>query len=395
MFSSFIFLQYLHVSLWIYTILAIGSFYFLFNQKKQVYFFTGFFIGIFWFYWISFSFIYYGFSYALPLGILAIGTIYAFIFLIPALVFKHPFLRMALLVLIVEFIHPFEFNWLEFRLLLLDTPFRVDYIGLILFVIMVYTLTCKRFYKLFFILIFVINIDYSSNETHLLPFDIELVQTNIPQNEKWENKNKTKFINENLSKINKAILQKKQVIIFPESAFALYLNQEPVLVDILKQLSNSITIIAGALTYENHKFYNSTYVFFNEKMEIFHKVKLVPFGEKVPFPKFIRDIINNLLYDGAQDFSTAKKPQDYFIKDVKIRNAICFEASVGELFYDNPKFMIAISNNAWFTPSSEPMLQHLLLKLFASLHNTSIYHSVNGSKSEIITPRVNFFTLTK
>lgn len=40
-----------------------------------------------------------------------------------------------------------------------------------------------------------------------------------------------------------------------------------------------------------------------------------------------------------------------------------------------------------FTPSIQPMLQHLIIKYYATKSNTTIYHSANGSKSEIIAPK--------
>ena len=48
--------------------------------------------------------------------------------------------------------------------------------------------------------------------------------------------------------------------------------------------------------------------------------------------------------------------------------------------------MIAISNNAWFTPSIEPTLQHLLLKFYSRTYNVTIFHVVNGSPNRIYRP---------
>lgn len=48
--------------------------------------------------------------------------------------------------------------------------------------------------------------------------------------------------------------------------------------------------------------------------------------------------------------------------------------------------MIAISNNAWFEPSIEQTLQHLLLRYYAAKYQTVIYHAANGGISGIILP---------
>ena len=48
--------------------------------------------------------------------------------------------------------------------------------------------------------------------------------------------------------------------------------------------------------------------------------------------------------------------------------------------------MIMISNNAWFTPSIEPTLQHLLLKYYSKKYGVTIFHVVNGSENRIYRP---------
>ncbi len=371
--------------------MPIIGFYILFKEKSPVWFFSGFFVGLFWFYWIGFSFIYYGFAYLFPVACLFIALGYGFIFLLPSLVVKNTWIRAFLLVAFVSFLPPFGFNWLDFRLLLLNTPFGLDYISLFAFIFFVLCLSTLKGYKKLFAVVFLLfslntKVDLAKNQ---LPFSISLINSQIPQEDKWKKELTSQFVRENIQKINQAIKEKKEIIIFPESAFTLFLNRIPKLMDMLEKKSQKITIITGALTYENKKFYNSTYVFADGKTSIFHKVILVPFGEEIPMPNFLKKWINEIFYEGAEDFSTAKNPQDYQIKGINIRNAICFEATTSLLYKNKPKFMIAMSNNAWFTPSFEPLIQHLLLLLNANLNHTTIYHSVNGSKSEIIYPKQN------
>ena len=356
----------------------------LFSQDGRGFFWTGFGVGICWFYWISFSFIHYGFAYLLPIGILGIACIYGFLFFAATLLHHNPWIKALSLVLLTQ-LHPFGFNWLDLRLLLVQTPFAVDYIALCTFIIAsLCFLTCKGRTKLFVLPFLLLSLDGTRDSTAELPFEIALTQTSIHQSEKWLPHLRNNHIKNNIQYIQEAAAQKKRLIVLPESAFPLYLNQSPVIMSLLKELSYDIAIITGALTLEDKKFYNSTYLFDKGNVTILHKVILVPFGEEVPLPKFMKHWINAIFYGGAEDFSVASSPQDFIIDHLLIRNAICFEATRPELFANNPTFMIATSNNAWFTPSSEPILQKQLLILQASLHHTTIYHSVNGSKSEII-----------
>ena len=99
-------------------------------------------------------------------------------------------------------------------------------------------------------------------------------------------------------------------------------------------------------------------------------------------------IINNIFYEGASDYSKALAPTDFIIKGEKFRNAICYEATTDKIFenLNDTKYMIAISNNAWFIPSIEPTLQDLLLKYYSKKYGVMIFHMVNGSPNKIYRP---------
>jgi len=114
---------------------------------------------------------------------------------------------------------------------------------------------------------------------------------------------------------------------------------------------------------------------------------LVPFGEYVPLPKFILGWVNETFFDGASDFVTASKPTDFVINSITFRNAICYEATSKEIYEDNPRYIIATSNNGWFYPSIEPTLQKLLMRYYATKSHSVIYHSANQGGSGIITGR--------
>ncbi|ECR3433912.1 apolipoprotein N-acyltransferase [Campylobacter fetus] len=385
--SNFIFLSLLELKIFIYIgmISAVIGLYFILKSTKQVWFWSGFFIGMFWFYWISFSLFYYGFWYIIPLGIVGISTIYAFLFLVSGY-FSNLILR-SIMLMALGYFYPFDFNWFNLELIFVDTIFKPQIwtLGAVLVAIIFYIkFGLKAGFPILIILLF-LNLN-SKTSPNLLPFNVELVHTNVPQSKKWERSLRSKFIDENLLLIDKAIEKNASLIVFPESAFPLFLDHQPELLDILKQKSNNIAIVAGALGYENNMSYNAAYVLQNGNVQRLDKVVLVPFGEEIPLPEFFKNLINNIFFEGKKDFERATSVSDYEILGVKIRSAICYEASRDELYENSPKFMIAITNNGWFVPSTEPKLQEKLLKYYSFKHKTTIYHSVNGSKSEIITP---------
>ena len=60
-----------------------GAFRLVFVRKSAafIWLLTGFFVGVFWFYWIAFSLVYYDFAYLIPFEIFGIGVVYGLIFL--------------------------------------------------------------------------------------------------------------------------------------------------------------------------------------------------------------------------------------------------------------------------------------------------------------------------
>lgn len=365
------------------------GFYKLLDAKKQIWFITGFFIGILWFYWITFSLIYFNLAYLIPFELLFIALVYGFLFLCAGF-FNNLHLRILML-FALNFFYPFNFNWLMLDLTLSFGIFKANEISFLLLLFCLFILKrAKKWEKFLLIIPLLMAVNFNNIKPNYLPFEIELVNQDRSQSKIWDNEQIFKDVQDNIQNIQNAIDKNKKLIIFPESSFALFLNKEPFLMQTLQELSKKITIVTGALNYSDEKYYNSTYLFENTKVQIFNKHILVPFGEEIVLPNFIKEFINNLVFK-ADDFSKAESFSDYFIDKIRIRNAICYEVTRKELYKRVPKFIIAISNNAWFNYTIEPMMQKLIMQKFATEFRVTIYHSANGSKSEIITPKSRWF----
>ena len=387
-FSAFIYLAYFNIeSKVLNTILGLVSLYLVLKIDRKSLFSTGFFIGIFWFYWVANSFEYYNLSsisFLVPIGF-ALG--YGLIFLIIGIsTFS---IYRAFILLILSFIHPFGFNWFIPELVFINSYFETSKISfaLILLALIIFIELPKKFKALAIVPLFFVytNLGIYIDNPKL---KISMPQLNINQEAKWIRKNSLSLVENNLLQIDKAINENKDLIILPETVFPLVLNNEEFLLKELINRSFNIDIIAGALYKENNNYYNASYHISKGKVNIAKKVVLVPFGEEIPLPKFITDFINKIFFDGAQDYKKAKEPTDFVVNGVKFRNAICYEATTDEIFQNlnGVKYMIAISNNAWFTPSIEPVLQKLLLQYYARKYNITIFHSVNGSPNFTIRP---------
>ena len=383
-FSAFIYLSYLHVEIKLldslFGLLAIASM--LYMPKRAIFFF-GFFTGLLWFYWIGYSFTYYNHPSFVPFVSLLFGVIYL-IFFAPLSLSNNYFLRAAIL-FGLSFFEPFDFNWMQIEAIFVNSYFGVQkyQLAIILATIATFLHFKHKKYSPALLLLLLLALHIPSQKS-LAPLNIKLVTTHLNQALKWKESMQLSIISDNFKAIEEAIEQNYDVVVLPESAFSLFLNRYPTLLGRLKALSYEIAIVTGALYYENGQNYNVTYIFNEGEYSIAKKMVLVPFGEYIPLPKFLHHFINSYFFDGAEDYAPAKEPTNYTLGGVSFRNAICYEATCGEIYEDRPKYVIAMSNNGWFTPSIEPTLQSLLMRFYAKKYNTVIYHSANIAKSGVI-----------
>ena len=384
LFSAFIYFEQYHLtSKIVNTLFGLGALaLFLYIPKKSI-LVAGFSIGILWFYWIGYSFEYQGVGYMTPIITFSFGLVYL-LFFAPLYFTNKPYIR-AILLFLLSFIEPFDWNWLQIEVIFVDSyigVYKYQLFALLVALSLPSFIPKKLKYTPLLLVLFAINYGYPEQKD--APLKIKLVQTDIKQEEKWRKINLVPTVDMIFQEIQNAINNKYQVIVFPESVFPIFLNRNTLLIEKLLEKSKEISIVAGSLMIENHKDYNVTYVFDNGKYHVAKKLVLVPFGEYIPLPKFAQDYINDTFFSGASDFVTANKPTDFIIQGVKFRNAICYEATCQEIYSGEVSYILASSNNAWFAPSIEPTLQKLLLKYYARKNGVTIYHAANYKGTGII-----------
>ena len=414
--SAFIYLEYWgHTYPFLSSILGIISLYLLMSSQIKTWLFSGFFIGVFWFWWIALSFKHYEMTWAIPIVVIAMGLLYAVIFWLlawgsehvqklrvgwvhPPQTIQHPkhsvgnptlheLIVKALGLLLLSYIHPFGFDWFKPELMFIHS-----YIGIEKwqFALVLAAITLS-IWKKNFLFMGIILLAYQPVSTAIVsvPKNIEIVTTNTSVQDKWNKEKHTEIFTEIFHTIDQAIEKKKTLIILPESLFPIFLNYNHALIDKLQERAKSISIVVGGLYWDGKTPHNSAYIFHKDNLSIANKVLLVPFGESNPLPDFLSDWVNEVFYDGAVDYKADTEVTDYNIDGTTYRNAICFEATSERLYAkgaDNmrPKNMIVLSNNGWFIPSIEPTLQKLLLQYYSKKYGTTIYHSVNMSESYIV-----------
>ena len=384
LFSAFLYLEHFGFTIKLLnTIFGILALAMLLYMPKKAILIAGFFIGLLWFYWIGYSFKYNGVGYMEPIITILFAFVYMLFFGVLALSNSIPI--RALLLFGLSFVEPFDFNWLQIELLFVDS-----YIGIFKYQLAIVLLAIsipsyiKNSYKYASLGLIVLALNFNQTAPKDAPLKIKLISTDIKQEEKWEQESLVPTVKLIYKEIEDAIIDKYDVVIFPESVFPFYMNKSPRIMEELKDFSYEIAVVAGSLLKEQDAHYNVTYMFNQGEYKVAKKLVLVPFGEYIPLPSFAKDFVNNLFFAGASDFKTAKEPTDFIIKGVKFRNAICYEATCQEIYEGDVEFVIASSNNAWFYPSIEPTLQKLLMRFYARKNSATIYHSANWRGTGIV-----------
>nr|WP_267891716.1 apolipoprotein N-acyltransferase [Helicobacter cholecystus] len=370
---------------WLITLLALGSvaIFFLIPSSKKFWF--GFFVGLLWFYWVGFSFFYFGAPILVPVIAVVVAGIYMLLFVV-ALYYPSYIWRGVWLVLL-GYIHPFGFDWL-----LVDSFFAYSYFGVqkydfILIVLgIAFILQTQDRKQIVGIAFLICALDYHSlaQKKEEIPFDYALLGSSFSQDFKWQRQNMQSMTKEQLTQIQTALKEKKKLIILPETAFPFEIEKS-YFWEILNSMSSGNTLIVGSLREGENGIYNSAYIFSNLRVSIADKKILAPFGEKIPLPDFLSSSLRHFFLGNSPKILEGEKFSDINIEGKKVRVLICYEGTSQEAYENAPKYLIVISNNAWFKGSIEPSVQKMLMKYYAKRYNKIILHAINGSRSFVMT----------
>ncbi len=204
------------------------------------------------------------------------------------------------------------------------------------------------------------------------PLQVALVQANIPQELKW----RPEYYRPTLAAYQSATesLLGKDIIIWPESAIPNYYQRARDFLDPLSQqarASHSALITGIPWLREDGKGYYNSIVSLGEGTGVYHKQRLVPFGEYVPLEQWLRGLI--AFFDLPMSAFSAGSPRQDNLRALSYRLApfICYEIVYPDLVAHsarNADLLITISNDSWFGKSIGP-LQHLQMARMRALEN--------------------------
>ena len=212
------------------------------------------------------------------------------------------------------------------------------------------------------------------------PLRVAAVQSNVPQHQKFDPQF-TREIFDRFRRLSEIALRSDpppDLLIWPESSMP-----GPVLTDqetsrFVMDLAASADsdLLLGTIDAENRDVYNAALLVSDggERVQVYRKVHLVPFGEYVPGRNSV-PLLARIVGDQVPgDFIAGR---DYTVfsltnTDVQVAPLVCFEDTIGELVRrfvlpaeNNPgaNLLVDITNDAWFLHSAGSH-QHLVNAIF-------------------------------
>jgi apolipoprotein N-acyltransferase len=200
--------------------------------------------------------------------------------------------------------------------------------------------------------------------------EVALVQANIDQNLKFD----PAYLGESLNLYNglSAPLWQNDIVIWPETAIPLLYQRAGAELAYFDRLAseNNSTLISGILFNEDNNIYNSITAVGNGS-GVYHKQKLVPFGEYVPLENLMEPILQIFALPMSSLSSGPGNQALLQASGFSLAAYICYEVVYPDFVRKQAHeadFLITISNDTWFGASFGP-LQHLQMAAMRALEN--------------------------
>lgn len=205
---------------------------------------------------------------------------------------------------------------------------------------------------------------------------VALVQPNIQQTEKWD-REKDQQIRDTLAVLTEtaARVDDLDLIIWPETALPDFVRASEPSQDLVRRMVGQGTpLLVGSMDADYSKsgrtYYNSSILFGTNGTEVakYDKQHLVPFGEYVPFPKFMNKF-TPIEVDFAGGTESTLIPLQ---NKAPFSILICFEDIVAPLSVkavrNGARWLVNQTNDAWFDPGPQSE-QHLAHAVFRCIEN--------------------------
>lgn len=261
----------------------------------------------------------------------------------------------------------------------------------------------KKFYLFIGLLIYISNL-LVGTVLYFTPDNIDkkttatIIQGNVSTEEKWHD-NGNYSITYYLEKLDEiASKTETDLIVLPESCFPVYLDDDNYIINRIKNIAreNEVIIAFGCIYKGEEGPHNTLYMIDNNgnKVGIYSKRHLVPFGEFLPFENILEkyDFIKDLNLGG---FSYIQGDSSNILEtnNTKFGSLVCFDSIFTELGRDSvingAQIINVITNDSWYK-DTRGVYQHAAFSQLCAIQNKRfVIRSANTGISMFIDSKGN------
>ncbi len=230
------------------------------------------------------------------------------------------------------------------------------------------------------------------------PVSVAAIQGNIPTHQKWDSAYFGYIFDIYIDYTQKAAEEGAKIIVWPETAIPYVLLESEFRTKQLQVLArnSSVVLMVGTFTEdENGNTYNSVVTFLPDgsiSENIYSKIKLVPFGEYIPFQSILTKIVPDLrdinLFDDM--LLAGDSPNIESSEYGNIGFLICFDSIYEALARDSvaagAEMFVLPTNDIWFYDSPACYMHNAHAKFRAIETGRYILRAGNSGISSIISP---------
>ncbi|MDE2029356.1 MAG: apolipoprotein N-acyltransferase [Alphaproteobacteria bacterium] len=226
---------------------------------------------------------------------------------------------------------------------------------------------------------------------------LRIVQPDTAQKYKWSANDREADFDERLAMTSAPSKKSVTAVIWPEAAAVYFLYENPERrAEIAAHLPPNGILITGVIRRTldengNIRFYNSL-TSVNDKGQLtagYDKAHLVPFGEYMPFRKFLPPSVKALAASD-EDFSPGPGPRTLRVPGLpSFSPLICYEAIFpGAVVdsHDRPDLMINVTNDAWYGDTIGPYQHFDIARVRAIEEGLPMIRDANTGISGVIGP---------
>ncbi len=228
----------------------------------------------------------------------------------------------------------------------------------------------------------IIGLNYTNNVV-----TVSAIQGNVDQHKKWLSSSTQNITNTYLEMTEKE--WGRDIIVWPEAALTVIKQDASPLIKGLDEQGREVgsSLLFGILERSTDGGYFNSVLALGEGSGVYHKRRLVPFGEYLPLEKYLRGIIK--FFDLPMSRTKSGHNDQNLISAGKnlVSVLICYEVVYPDLIERDsvlPDMFVTVSNDTWFGDSIGPK-QHLqMARMRAAEYGRWMIRSTNNGITALI-----------